>query len=77
MRFQIARTRQLYQEARPGVRLLDREGRLAILAASDFYQGILDDVEKNDYDVFNRRAGLSGWGKMKRIPSLWWKFRSL
>jgi phytoene synthase len=77
MRFQIARTRQLYQEAGPGVRLLDREGRLAILAASDFYQGILDDVEKNDYDVFNRRAGLSGWGKMKRIPSLWWQFRSV
>lgn len=73
MRFQIARTRQLYADARPGVRLLDHEGQMAILAASDFYQGILEDIEAHDYNVFTRRAGLSAWGKARRIPSLWWK----
>jgi phytoene synthase len=73
MRFQIARTRQLYVDARPGVRLLDHEGQMAILAASDFYQGILEDIEAHDYNVFTRRAGLSAWGKARRIPSLWWK----
>lgn len=77
MRYQIARTRQLYSDAQPGVKFLDREGQLAILAASDFYQGILEDIEKNDYDVFNRRAGLSAWGKLQRLPSLWWKLRSM
>jgi 15-cis-phytoene synthase len=77
MRFQIARSRQLYSDAQPGVRLLEREGRLAILAASDFYQGILEDIEKNDYDVFNRRASLSAWGKLQRLPSLWWKMSSM
>lgn len=73
MRFQIARTRQLYADARPGVRLLDHEGQMAILAASDFYQGILEDIEAHDYNVFTRRAGLSAWGKARRIPFLWWK----
>jgi phytoene synthase len=76
MRYQIARTRQLYSDAQPGVRLLEREGQLAILAASGFYQGILDDIEKNDYDVFNRRASLSAWGKFQRLPMLWWRMNS-
>jgi len=76
MRYQISRTRQLYLDAQPGVRLLEREGQLAILAASDFYQGILEDIEKNDYDVFNRRAGLSAWDKLQRLPILWWKMSS-
>jgi phytoene synthase len=77
MRYQIARTRQLYSEAQPGVEFLDQEGRLAILAASDFNQGILEEIEKNDYDVFSRRAGLSAWGKLQRLPRLWWKMRSM
>jgi 15-cis-phytoene synthase len=76
MRFQISRTRQLYADAGPGIRLLEKEGQLAILAASDLYQGILEDIEKNDYDVFNRRARLSAMGKLSRLPSLWWKLRS-
>ena len=77
MRFQIARTRALYADAGPGIRLLEKEGQLAILAASDFYQGILDDIEANDYNVFTRRARLSAMQKLSRLPSLWWKLRSL
>jgi phytoene synthase len=70
MRFQIDRTRQLYAEARPGIRLLDRDGRLAIGAASDIYRGILDAIERNDYNVFSRRASLGAWQKLIRIPPL-------
>jgi phytoene synthase len=77
MRFQISRTRQLYADADPGIRLLEKEGQLAILAASEFYQGILDDIEANDYDVFTRRARLSTMGKLSRLPSLWWKLRTI
>jgi phytoene synthase len=77
MRFQIERTRSLYAEAWEGIRLLEPEGRLAIAAASEFYQGILDDIESHDYDVFTRRAGLSTWGKLRRIPSLWWKLHRI
>jgi phytoene synthase len=70
MKFQIERTRQLYNESWAGVKMLEREGQLAVGAASVFYQGILDDIEKHDYDVFRRRASLSTWGKVRRIPAL-------
>ena len=77
MKFQIERTRQLYAEAWAGVKMLEREGQLAVGAASTFYQGILEDIEAHDYDVFSRRANLSAWGKLSRIPALWVKVRSV
>lgn len=77
MKFQIDRTRQLYAESWKGVKMLEREGQLAIGAASVFYQGILDDIEKHDYDVFSRRASLSTVGKLSKIPALWLKVKSL
>jgi phytoene synthase len=77
MKFQIERTRQLYAEAWAGVKMLEREGQLAVGAASTFYQGILEDIESHDYDVFSRRANLSAWGKLSRIPALWVKVRSV
>ena len=77
MKFQIERTRQLYAESWPGVKMLEREGQLAIGAASVFYQGILDEIEKRDYNVFDGRASLSALGKISRIPALWLKVKSL
>jgi phytoene synthase len=77
MKFQIERTRQLYAESWTGVKMLEREGQLAIGAASVFYQGILEEIEKNDYDVFTQRASLSAFGKVSRIPSLWLKVKTL
>ncbi len=75
MRFQIDRNRRLYEEARPGIRLLDPDGRFAIGAAADLYAGILDAIEANDYDVFNKRAHISRWGKLSRLPGIWWRVR--
>ena len=77
MRFQIDRTRTLYKESWAGVKMLEREGQLAIGAASTFYSGILDDIEKHDYNVFTRRASLSAWGKISRVPGLWVKVHAL
>lgn len=77
MKFQIERTRHLYEESWAGVKLLEHEGQLAIGAASVFYAGILDDIEKHDYDVFSRRASLGMLGKLSRVPALWLKLRSL
>jgi 15-cis-phytoene synthase len=77
MKFQIDRTRQLYAESWTGVKMLEREGQLAIGAASVFYQGILDDIEKHDYDVFTRRASLNAFQKVSRLPSLWLKIKTL
>ncbi len=72
MRFQIQRTRVLFQDAQPGIAMLTGDGHLSIAAAANFYSGILDDIEANDYDVFTHRANLSAWAKIKRIPGLWW-----
>ena len=77
MKFQIERTRKLYAESWAGIKMLDRDGQLAIGAASLFYQGILDDIEKHDYDVFTRRASLNAFEKISRIPGLWLKIKSL
>ena len=77
MKFQIERTRHLYDASWEGVKLLEREGQLAIGAASVFYAGILEDIEKHDYDVFSRRASLGTIGKLRKIPALWWKLKSL
>lgn len=75
MRFQIARNRRLYAEARPGIALLNRDGRFAVAAASDLYRAILDDIEAHDYDVFRRRAHVSDWNKARRLPGIWWRNR--
>jgi phytoene synthase len=76
MRFQIERTRRLYAEALPGVDLLHAEGRFAIAAAGELYRGILEDIEANDYQVFTRRARVTGWDKLRRLPGIWWRART-
>lgn len=73
MHFQIQRNRRLYEEAWPGIALLDPDGRLAIAAAAQFYRAILADIEAHDYDVFRRRAHVSAWGKLKMLPAIWWR----
>jgi len=70
MKFQIERTHQLYEEAWPGIKMLSREGQLAIGAAASLYQGILDAIEENDYDVFSLRAHIGLIEKMKRLLHL-------
>jgi phytoene synthase len=75
MRFQIARARRLYGEALPGIAMLGKGGRLAIAAAAELYQGILDEIEANDYDVFSRRVQVSDWDKLLRLPGIWWRVR--
>lgn len=73
MRFQIARNRKLYAEAVPGIEMLHPNGRLAIAAAAELYQAILGGIEANEYDVFNRRAYVSAWGKVRRLPGIGWR----
>jgi 15-cis-phytoene synthase len=75
MRFQIERNRRLYTESLPGIGLLHEEGRFAIAAAAELYQGILDAIERADYDVFSHRAFVGKWGKMRMLPGIWWRSR--
>ena len=71
MQFQIHRTRCLYDDAQKGIKLLNKDGQLAISAATDFYKGILEAIEARDYDIFSYRASLSKWNKLSRVPGIW------
>lgn len=75
MRFQIARNRRLYAEALPGVKMLHRDGRIAVQAAGELYRAILDDIEAHDYAVFNRRAHVSTLRKLTMLPGIWARSR--
>ncbi len=59
LKFQIARVRQLQAEATPGIAMLEASSRPCIEAASSLYCGIVDEVEKIGYDIFNQRAKTS------------------
>jgi len=59
LKFQIARVRQLQAEAEPGIKMLEASSRPCIEAASTLYCGIVDEVEKIGYDIFNHRAKTS------------------
>jgi phytoene synthase len=59
LKFQIARVRQLQAEAAAGIKMLEPSSRPCIDAASTLYCGIVDEVEKIGYDIFNHRAKTS------------------
>ncbi len=65
LQFQIARVRQLQKEATPGIAMLSPESRACIEAASELYCGIVDEVEKINYEIFAKRAKTSTWRRIK------------
>jgi len=71
MKFQVARAHHIYEEAWPGIAMLNSTGRLAVAAAATFYRGILTKIEANRYDVFKGRTFVSQWGKVQQLPKLW------
>jgi len=56
--FEIARTRELLRNARPGIRLLHPASRDCIATAATLYSGILDAIERADYQVLDRRVAV-------------------
>lgn len=65
LEFQIARVRKLQIEADVGIKYLFPESRPCIRAASELYCGIVDEVEKIDFQIFNQRATTSKWRRIK------------
>jgi phytoene synthase len=59
MQFEIARVRAMYDAAAPGIDLLSAGSRYTVRLALTLYRGILDQIERNGYDVFTKRAALS------------------
>ncbi len=71
MRFEIKRAKDYYHQAEVGIRYLIRDSRLPVWASLMLYQGILDAIEKNNYDVFNRRAFVPKYKKTLALPIAW------
>lgn len=72
MTFQIARAREHYQRAEPGIASLPNDGsRLTVWVMRLVYAGILDEIERAGMDVFTRRARVSLAGKLSRLFTAW------
>jgi phytoene synthase len=65
IKFQIARVRDLQDKAEAGIQYLDPISRPCIRAASELYCGIVDEIEANGYDIFNKRATTSTWRRAR------------
>jgi len=62
--FQVERAHRYYDEAQPGIKMLETDSQFAISSASRIYRGILRKIEKRDYDVFTGRAFVPGRVKL-------------
>lgn len=58
LQFEIARTRELYAAAEPGIDMLHPSSRDCIRTAFTLYGGILDAVEAADLQVLDRRVAV-------------------
>ena len=64
MRFEIERTRRLYNVADEGMAYIPSGRRFPVVVARELYAAILDRIEAQDYDVFSRRAEVSRPSKL-------------
>ena len=62
---QIRRVRILKEESDTGIKLLSADSRSCIEAASELYCGIVDEVEKINYEIFTKRAKTSTLRRVK------------
>ena len=77
MRFQIQRARKFYDQAESGIRALSPDSRWPIWSALMLYQGILDVIERNQYDVFSKRAYVPKPQKLLMLPVAWLRSQAL
>lgn len=73
MRFQVERAREYYRKGEKGIAFLDKDSRFTVLLAARIYAKILDAIEKQNYNVFTRRAHTTGAQKILSIPKIWFQ----
>jgi len=56
--YEVARTREIFRTARVGIRLLHPTSRDCMETAYSLYSGILDEIERADYRVLDRRVSV-------------------
>jgi phytoene synthase len=77
IRFEIDRARKFYTKADRGISYLAADARWPVWSASMLYGQILDVIERNDYDVFNQRAYVPQWKKLRTLPAAWMRSQVL
>lgn len=65
MRFQVCRARKLYYYSDAGLARLPKRAQKAVMVARLLYAGILDVIEGQSHDVFQRRARTSKTTKIR------------
>ena len=73
LKFQIERAREWYRKAEDGIPMLAEDARLPVRASLDMYSSILNKIEANNYDNFNKRAYTAKWEKLMMLPTSWLK----
>jgi phytoene synthase len=68
MAFQLQRAREWFARSEAGVRWLSADARWPVWTSLRLYRGILDAIERHDYDVFNHRAYVPTAGKLLDLP---------
>jgi 15-cis-phytoene synthase len=76
MKFQVERARSYYRSSEKGIPMLEKRSRFGVAISSVNYGNILTAIEKNQYDVFSKRAYRSFYQKVSTIPYVWLKTRS-
>ena len=71
MSFQVARARDLYRQALPGIALLQRDSQRCALACAAGYAKILDVIEQSGFDTVTRRVSAS---RMTLLGVAWRSF---
>ena len=68
MAFQLSRARAWFDRSEAGVRWLSRDARWPVWTSLRLYRGILDVIERHDYDVCNKRAYVGKLNKFLDLP---------
>ena len=68
MNFQLTRARDWFQRSEDGIKSLSADARWPVWTSLRLYRGILDSIEKLDYDVFNNRAFVKNSVKAFELP---------
>ena len=68
MNFQLTRAREWFQKSEDGIKWLSSDARWPVWTSLRLYRGILDSIERLDYDVFNNRAFVKNSVKALEIP---------
>ena len=68
MAFQLTRARDWFQTSEDGIKWLSADARWPVWTSLRLYRGILNAIEKLDYDVFNNRAYVKNSVKAIELP---------